>query len=317
MSLDGESDWLLDVEPAMLDSRSATTGADCLENERLPSLSRVTTGFGVEDVFDSEIEFPMDGKARMQKYLEEIGKLNSVIDEFSKIIQTLALFKYYIRHRKGNTNVEELHKRFNSFSVKCANKVRIIQQHVVAVNKDNHFALTHRERLNFSYSDLMARFNMQDASVNRLKTLMETYQSVVKEYTATASSIESQSKATVTAGPAALPEEATQANAEATLIEELKSKSKDISTLEKNARDLSILFAELNMTIKKRGENIYNLEQQILHSSEQIEKGKEDMEIALQARGGQGIYWMCIFIALGTCALILPSPIRSAVFKSH
>lgn len=39
-------------------------------------------------------------------YLDEITKLNTAIDEFSKIIQTLALFKYYIRNRKGNTNVE-------------------------------------------------------------------------------------------------------------------------------------------------------------------------------------------------------------------
>lgn len=319
MSLDGECDWLLDVEPAASDSFSPILGMKDTGKQIPVTVASISTGLGEDDLLDTESSAPLQGKVGMQKYLEEIGRLNSAIDEFSKIIQTLALFKYYIRNRKGTMNVEELHKRFNSFSVKCANKVRVIQQHVASVNKDNHYAMAHRERLNLSYSDLMARFNMQDVSVNRLKTLMETYQSVIKEYTAAAKAIEDQHTVHMVKQPVAqsAAAEPPQSNPEAMLIDELKSKSKDILTLEKNARDLSQLFAELNMTIKKRGENIYNLEQQILLSSEQIEKGKEDMEYALKERGEQGIYWICILIALVTCALVLPSSIRSAVFKTQ
>lgn len=134
---------------------------------------------------------------------------------------------------------------------------------------------------------------MQDASVNRLKTLMETYQSVIKEYTVAAKNIEVNSQPAAVAQPAAklgttaVATEAAPVTPDDVLMDELKSKSKDILTLEKNAKDLNQLFAELNMTIKKRGENIYKLEQQILLSSEQIDKGKEDMAYALKARGGQ------------------------------
>ncbi|KAK1936409.1 hypothetical protein X943_003284 [Babesia divergens] len=323
MSYEGECDWFLDVESVPADAKTPMIDVDKPVFDNPLPLASISTGLSEDDEIPVENVAPLDGKIRMQMYLDEITKLNTAIDEFSKIIQTLALFKYYIRNRKGNTNVEELHKRFNSFSVKCANKIRSIQQHVLAVNKDNHFAMAHREKLNFSYSDLRARFNMQDASVNRLKTLMETYQSVIKEYTVAAKNIEVNSQPGTVAQPAAklgttaVATEAAPATPEDVLMDELKSKSKDILTLEKNAKDLNQLFAELNMTIKKRGENIYKLEQQILLSSEQIDKGKEDMAYALKARGGQGVYWMCILIALGTCALVLPSPIRSAVFRTQ
>ncbi|GIX62698.1 CDK5 regulatory subunit-associated protein 3 [Babesia caballi] len=290
MSYEGESRWLLEVEPPRFDAKNVGRGSH--EASDAPPLASVSTGLSDDGDTSPEVTAPLDGKKSMQDYIEEISHLNGAIDEFSKIIQTLALFKYYIRNRKGNTNLEELHKRFNTFSVKCANKVRVIQQHVGTVNRDNHYAMAHREKLGFSYADLRARFNMQDASVNRLKTLMETYQSVIKEYTAAAKTIEEGAQAaakggTTTAAAAAVPVQPLTASAEASLIDELKSKSKDIMTLEKNARDLNQLFAELNVTIKKRGENIHNLEQQILLSAEQIDKGKEDMESALSSRGGQ------------------------------
>ncbi|GFE54224.1 syntaxin-2 isoform X2 [Babesia ovis] len=318
MTFEGESEWLLEVESLSSEAKSTRNTDGNYHGNSNPLMTSVSTGFSDGDNTPDSLA-TLDGKKSMQQYIEEISQLNGAIDEFSKIIQTLALFKYYIRNRKGNTNLDELHRRFNSFSVKCANKVRIIQQHVAAVNRDNHYAMAHREAMNYSYSDLRARFNMQDASVNRLKTLMETYQSVIKEYTAAAKSIEEAGNAGATSPfvSETIGEQNAQLSAEATLIDELKSKSKDIMTLEKNARDLNQLFAELNTTIKKRGENIYNLEQQILLSAEQIEKGKEDMTLALKARGGQGLYWMCIFIAAATCLLVIPSHIKSAVFRTH
>lgn len=105
--------------------------------------------------------------------------------------------------------------------------------------------MAHREKLNFSYSDLRARFNMQDASVNRLKTLMETYQSVIKEYTVAAKNIEVNSQPAAVAQPAAklgttaVATEAAPVTPDDVLMDELKSKSKDILTLEKNAKDRS------------------------------------------------------------------------------
>ncbi|ORM39449.1 uncharacterized protein BXIN_2975 [Babesia sp. Xinjiang] len=298
MTYEGESEWLLEVESLPSDVKVVAPQRKGFFAVGQPPITSVSTGLSEDGDNTPESLASLDGKKSMQQYIEEISQLNSAIDEFSKIIQTLALFKYYIRNRKGNTNVDELHKRFNSFSVKCANKIRIIQQHVAAVNRENHYAMAHREVMNYSYSDLRARFNMQDASVNRLKTLMETYQSVIKEYTAAAKSIEEEDQAVLVSGAAApllketAAEQPSHKCAEATLIDELKSKSKDIMTLEKNARDLNQLFAELNTTIKKRGENIYNLEQQILLSAEQIDKGKDDMTIALKSRGGQVLNWV-------------------------
>ncbi|GBE60294.1 CDK5 regulatory subunit-associated 3 [Babesia ovata] len=298
MSYEGESSWLIEVDPMPLYEKNTPTGPGNTHRTGTLHMASVSTGLSEDGDNSPDTSAPLDGKKSMQEYITEISQLNSAIDEFSKIIQTLALFKYYIRNRKGNTNVEELHKRFNTFSVKCANKVRMIQQHVNTVNRDNHYAMSHREKLGFSYSDLRARFNMQDASVNRLKTLMETYQSVIKEYTAAAKTIDDASQAATGANSAPAPAAAVtvaqslpECNEEA-LIDELKSKSKDIMALEKNAKDLNQLFTELNMTIKKRGENIYNLEQQILLSAEQIDKGKEDMAIALKARCGQVLNWV-------------------------
>ncbi|CDR94526.1 SNARE protein, putative [Babesia bigemina] len=320
MSYEGESGWLIEVDPMPVYEKKSSDVQGNTRSTGALHMASTSTGLSEDGDSSPDATAPLDGKKSMQEYIAEISQLNSAIDEFSKIIQTLALFKYYIRNRKGNTNLEELHKRFNSFSVKCANKVRVIQQHVNTINRDNHDAMSHREKLGFSYADLRARFNMHDASVNRLKTLMETYQSVIKEYTAAAKSIDdaSQAAAVANSAPAAVTvaQSLPECNEEA-LIDELKSKSKDIMTLEKNAKDLNQLFTELNMTIKKRGENIYNLEQQILLSAEQIDKGKEDMALALKARGGQGIYWVCVLIAAATCLLLIPSHIRSAVFRTQ
>ncbi|EKX73751.1 conserved hypothetical protein [Theileria equi strain WA] len=248
-----------------------------------------------------------DNKDSMEHYLGIISRLNNDIEEFSKLIQTLALFKYYIRNRKSTTNISELHKRFNGVSANCCARIKDIQEQLAKLNHDNHYVMVHREALRFSYSDLRARFNLQDASVKKIKTLIDTYHSVIKEYTASAKRTLHQAETLNTASKAT--ENASN------IISEIDTRAKDIMAIEKNARDLSELYSELNMIIKKRGDNISSLEHQILLSAEQIEKGKEDISLALKERTNiNGLYFMCVLVAVGTCFLIIPSHIRSIVF---
>ncbi|EDO07406.1 putative integral membrane protein [Babesia bovis T2Bo] len=309
MAFDGECEWLLEVDSSALDFNIAGGFDEMHSGSKQSHMTNLSTNYADDRDDMSTTFFKQD--------------LNNAIDDFSKIVQTLALFKYYIRNRKVETNLDELHKRFNAFCVQCSNKVRTIKQHVTAVNRSNHEALSHREAMRYSYTDLKTRFTMQDASVNRLRTLMETYHSVVKEYTTAAKVIEeernlaqrSDTTASVVA-ETANSEDMFKSN-EAKLIDELKAKSQDILALEKNAKELNQLFTELNATIKKRGENIYKLEQEILLTSEQIDKGKADMASAYKAGSGYGVYWMCIVIATVTCLLLFPSQIKSAVFRTH
>ncbi|UKJ88135.2 hypothetical protein MACJ_000578 [Theileria orientalis] len=111
-----------------------------------------------------------------QKYINE---LNIDIEEFSKIIQTLGLFKYYIKNKKNSVNIPELNKRFNAICTSCSDKIKQIEHKLSKINYCNHYIMANDKNLEY----LRSRFNLQDTAVKKLKILIDTFNTVVREYT--------------------------------------------------------------------------------------------------------------------------------------
>ncbi|UVC49486.1 hypothetical protein MACK_003323 [Theileria orientalis] len=259
-----------------------------------------------------------------QKYISE---LNNDIEEFSKIIQTLGLFKYYIKNKKNSVNIPELNKRFNAICMNCSEKIKQIEQKLTKINYCNHYIMANDKNLEY----LRSRFNLQDSAVKKLKILIDTFNTVVREYTHISKKLLMQADVGVynsisTIGGIGMVRGNSRDNKQGvnagismgsgdgspvggvvgkntsvsrnnspknsinsgicvansiidnevsdmddkSLLNEISNRTKDIQILEQNARDLNDLFAELNSIIKKRGDNISSLENQILLSSEQI-----------------------------------------------
>ncbi|XP_954109.1 uncharacterized protein TA02835 [Theileria annulata] len=201
----------------------------------------------------------------LESYMSTISDLNREIEEFSKIVQTLALFKYYIKNRKPNTNVTELNKRFNCICADCSEKIRRIEDRLKRINYENHYVLVNRKRLELPYSEVRNRFNLQDSSVKKLRILIDTFNTVIREYTNLSKKLLSNSNKTMVTGI-----NQTDSQDDKTLLNEMNDRVKQIELLEQSARDLNDLFIDLGNIIKKRGDNISSLENEILLSSEQI-----------------------------------------------
>ncbi|KAK2195761.1 SNARE [Babesia duncani] len=315
-----ESSWVLDLEENKLACDNENDDSSICISTRATSINDdgfLSNGLTEKSPLLSKALNYVDGKRHMQNYLKDITKLNDAIDNFSASIQALSLFKYYVQDTKNETSREMLRKRFKKRSIVCSTKIQTVQKQLQKLNHENHYAMVHREELQFSYSDLRTRFNLQDNAVKRLKTLTETYESVIREYTAFI-------KPGQFTGYSPEPVfEATNYDSESnisssTILDEISTRSKDILVLEKNAKDLNQLFSDLNLAIMKRGENINCLEQQILLSGEQIERGKEDMQSAYRGASAlQSLYLTFVLIAVGTCVLVFPSQLKTSIFGSQ
>ncbi|BAM39214.1 uncharacterized protein TOT_010000674 [Theileria orientalis strain Shintoku] len=314
-------------------------------------------------------------------YQKYIGELNADIEEFSKIIQTLGLFKYYIKNKKNSVNVPELNKRFSAICTSCSEKIRHIEQKLSKINYCNHYIMANEKNLEY----LRRRFNLQDSAVKKLKILIDTFNTVVREYTHISKKLLVQAdvgayNVASTIGSIGMvrgsgtesvrgtnknnrqsvnadtgmgsgdgspvssifgkeifgtsnnsPKNSSNRGAlvatnvidnevsdmdDKSLLNEISNRTKDIQILEQNARDLNELFAELNSIIKKRGDNISSLENQILLSSEQIDKGTDYIEFVMESdRNRKTLYAVggCIVLVVGL--LVIPSNLKNIVFK--
>lgn len=327
--LERENYWLVDVDDVAYEKTlsrlsSPECESTCYESN-VEDFALLTYDHNALVNFQPDKDFTIDESTlSWDKYLAKIKELNGQIEEFSKVIQTLALFKYYVKNRRSGVNLAELNKRFNAICLECSGRVRALQELLKEVNLENHHVMANVKRMGLEYREVRSRFSLQDTAVKKLKILIDTFNTVTREYTqiskkliATTTNSSSGGNGVTNVVGSIVGDVVVGADVDKKrLLNEINSRTKDIQILEQNAKDLNELFAELNSIIKKRGDDISNLENQILLSSEQIEKGKDDFDVLISNNTHlQGLYLICVCIAVGTCFLILPSNIKNILAK--
>uniref|UniRef100_A0A8I3P816 Syntaxin-3 n=2 Tax=Canis lupus familiaris TaxID=9615 RepID=A0A8I3P816_CANLF len=256
-----------------------------------------------------EVEIAVDNTAFMDEFFAEIedtrlniDKISEHVDEAKKLYSVI--LSAPIPEPKTKDDLEqltaEIKKRANNVRNKLKSMERHIEEDEVRSSADLRIRKSQHSVLSRKFVEVMTRYNeaqvdFRERSKGRIQRQLEI--------TGKKTTDEELEEMLESGNPAIFTSGIIDSQISKQALSEIEGRHKDIVRLESSIKELHDMFVDIAMLVENQGEMLDNIELNVLHTAEHVEKAREETKRAVkyrgQARKGAGEPGSCYLANLG------------------
>ncbi|XP_052508183.1 syntaxin-3 [Budorcas taxicolor] len=282
--------------------------------ERPECLASETKQLTQDDDTD-EVEIAVDNTAFMDEFFSEIEETRVNIDKISEHLEEVkrlhsVILSAPIPEPKTKDDLEQLTTEIKKKANNVRNKLKSMERHIeedeVRSSADLRIRKSQHSVLSRKFVEVMTKYNeaqvdFRERSKGRIQRQLEitgkkTTDEELEEM------LESGNSALFTSG-------IIDSQISKQALSEIEGRHKDIVRLESSIRELHDMFIDIAMLVENQGEMLDNIELNVMHTVDHVEKAQEETKRAVkyqgQARKKLVIIIVIVVVLLGLLALII------------
>eukprot|EP00071_Canis_lupus_P025303 XP_013978142.1 syntaxin-3 isoform X1 [Canis lupus familiaris] len=238
-----------------------------------------------------EVEIAVDNTAFMDEFFAEIedtrlniDKISEHVDEAKKLYSVI--LSAPIPEPKTKDDLEqltaEIKKRANNVRNKLKSMERHIEEDEVRSSADLRIRKSQHSVLSRKFVEVMTRYNeaqvdFRERSKGRIQRQLEI--------TGKKTTDEELEEMLESGNPAIFTSGIIDSQISKQALSEIEGRHKDIVRLESSIKELHDMFVDIAMLVENQGEMLDNIELNVLHTAEHVEKAREETKRAVKYRG--------------------------------
>ncbi|XP_032075199.1 syntaxin-3 [Thamnophis elegans] len=268
-----------------------------------------------DDEAEDELEIAIDNTAFMDEFFSEIEETRQNIDKVSKNVEEAKklysiILSAPIPEPKTKDDLEQLTAEIKKTANAVRNKLKSMEQNIeqdaarssadLRIRKSQHSVLSRK------FVEVMTKYNeaqvdFRERSKGRIQRQLEI--------TGKNTTDEELEEMLESGNPSIFTSGIMDSQISKQALSEIEGRHKDILRLENSIKELHDMFVDIAMLVENQGEIIDNIELNMMHTVDHIEKAREETKKALKyqsrARKKTIIIIVIIVVLLGIVALII------------
>uniref|UniRef100_A0A0B8RW02 Syntaxin-3 n=1 Tax=Philothamnus irregularis TaxID=1899461 RepID=A0A0B8RW02_9SAUR len=268
-----------------------------------------------DDEAEDELEIAIDNTAFMDEFFSEIEETRQNIDKVSKSVEEAKklysiILSAPIPEPKTKDDLEQLTSEIKKTANAVRNKLKSMEQNIeqdaarssadLRIRKSQHSVLSRK------FVEVMTKYNeaqvdFRERSKGRIQRQLEI--------TGKNTTDEELEEMLESGNPSIFTSGIMDSQISKQALSEIEGRHKDILRLENSIKELHDMFVDIAMLVENQGEIVDNIELNMMHTMDHIEKAREETKKALKyktrARKKTIIIIVIIVVLLGIVALII------------
>ncbi|XP_015275186.1 PREDICTED: syntaxin-3 [Gekko japonicus] len=268
-----------------------------------------------EDDTDDDLEIAIDNTAFMDEFFAEIEETRLNIDKIAENVEEAKrlysiILSAPIPEQKTKDDLDqltaEIKKRANSVRNKLKSMERNIEEDEVRSSADLRIRKSQHSVLSRKFVEVMTKYNeaqvdFRERSKGRIQRQLEI--------TGKNTTDEELEEMLESGNPAIFTSGIMDSQISKQALSEIEGRHKDILRLESSIKELHDMFVDIAMLVENQGEIVDNIELNMMHTIDHVEKAREETKKALKyqskARKKTIIIIVVVIVLLGIVALII------------
>uniref|UniRef100_A0A4W2CI59 Syntaxin-3 n=1 Tax=Bos indicus x Bos taurus TaxID=30522 RepID=A0A4W2CI59_BOBOX len=268
-----------------------------------------------QDDDTDEVEIAVDNTAFMDEFFSEIEETRVNIDKISEHVEEAkrlysVILSAPIPEPKTKDDLEqlttEIKKRANNVRNKLKSMERHIEEDEVQSSADLRIRKSQHSVLSRKFVEVMTKYNeaqvdFRERSKGRIQRQLEI--------TGKKTTDEELEEMLESGNPAIFTSGIIDSQISKQALSEIEGRHKDIVRLESSIKELHDMFMDIAMLVENQGEMLDNIELNVMHTVDHVEKAREETKRAIkyqgQARKKLVIIIVIVVVLLGILALII------------
>ncbi|XP_046301625.1 syntaxin-3 isoform X3 [Marmota monax] len=262
-----------------------------------------------------EVEIAIDNTAFMDEFFSEIEETRLNIDKISEHVEEAKklysiILSAPIPEPKTKDDLEqlttEIKKRANNVRNKLKSMERHIEEDEVRSSADLRIRKSQHSVLSRKFVEVMTKYNeaqvdFRERSKGRIQRQLEI--------TGKKTTDEELEEMLESGNPAIFTSGIIDSQISKQALSEIEGRHKDIVRLESSIKELHDMFMDIAMLVENQGEMLDNIELNVMHTVDHVEKARDETKRAVkyqgQARKKLIIIIVIVVVLLGILALII------------
>ncbi|KAM9071301.1 syntaxin-3-like [Megaptera novaeangliae] len=262
-----------------------------------------------------EVEIAVDNTAFMDEFFSEIEETRFNIDKISEHVEEAKklysiILSAPIPEPKTKDDLEqlttEIKKRANNVRNKLKSMERHIEEDEVRSSADLRIRKSQHSVLSRKFVEVMTKYNkaqvdFRERSKGRIQRQLEI--------TGRKTTDEELEEMLESGNPAIFTSGIIDSQISKQALSEIEGRHKDIVRLESSIKELHDMFMDIAVLVENQGEMLDNIELNVMHTVDHVEKAREETKRAMkyqgQARKKLIIIIVVVVVLLGILALVI------------
>ncbi|XP_042308498.1 syntaxin-3 isoform X1 [Sceloporus undulatus] len=241
-----------------------------------------------QDDADDDLEIAIDNTAFMDEFFAEIEETRQNIDKISENVEEAKrlysiILSAPIPEPKTKDDLEQLtadiKKMANSVRNKLKSMERNIEQDEVRSSADLRIRKSQHSVLSRKFVDVMTKYNeaqvdFRERSKGRIQRQLEI--------TGKNTTDEELEEMLESGNPSIFTSGIMDSQISKQALSEIEGRHKDIVRLESSIKELHDMFVDIAMLVENQGEIVDNIELNVMHTLDHVEKAREETKKALK-----------------------------------
>lgn len=262
-----------------------------------------------------EVEIAIDNTAFMDEFFSEIEEARLNIDKISEHVEEAKklysiILSAPIPEPKTKDDLEQLTTEIKKRANNVRNKLKSMERHIeedegrssadLRIRKSQHSVLSRK------FVEVMTKYNeaqvdFRERSKGRIQRQLEI--------TGKKTTDEELEEMLESGNPAIFTSGIIDSQISKQALSEIEGRHKDIVRLESSIKELHDMFVDIAMLVENQGEMLDNIELNVMHTVDHVEKARDETKRAVkyqgQARKKLIIIIVVVVVLLGILALII------------
>ncbi|XP_047546873.1 syntaxin-3 isoform X1 [Lutra lutra] len=244
-----------------------------------------------QDDDTDEVEIAIDNTAFMDEFFAEIEETRQNIDKISEHVEEAKklysiILSAPIPEPKTKDDLEqlttEIKKRANNVRNKLKSMERHIEEDEVRSSADLRIRKSQHSVLSRKFVEVMTRYNeaqvdFRERSKGRIQRQLEI--------TGKKTTDEELEEMLESGNPAIFTSGIIDSQISKQALSEIEGRHKDIVRLESSIKELHDMFMDIAMLVENQGEMLDNIELNVMHTVDHVEKAREETKRAVKYQG--------------------------------
>ncbi|KAL1789598.1 syntaxin-3 isoform X1, partial [Sigmodon hispidus] len=250
-----------------------------------------------QDDDTDEVEIAIDNTAFMDEFFSETDKLGST----STRSQTVVILSAPIPEPKTKDDLEQLTAEIKKRANNVRNKLKSMEKHIEEDEIRSSVDLRIRKSQHSVLSRKFVEVDFRERSKGRIQRQLEI--------TGKKTTDEELEEMLESGNPAIFTSGIIDSQISKQALSEIEGRHKDIVRLESSIKELHDMFMDIAMLVENQGEMLDNIELNVMHTVDHVEKARDETKKAMkyqgQARKKLIIIIVVVVVLLGILALII------------
>lgn len=268
-----------------------------------------------QDDDTDEVEIAIDNTAFMDEFFSEIEETRLNIDKISEHVEEAKklysiILSAPIPEPKTKDDLEQLTTEIKKRANNVRNKLKSMEKHIeddeVRSSADLRIRKSQHSVLSRKFVEVMTKYNeaqvdFRERSKGRIQRQLEI--------TGKKTTDEELEEMLESGNPAIFTSGIIDSQISKQALSEIEGRHKDIVRLESSIKELHDMFMDIAMLVENQGEMLDNIELNVMHTVDHVEKARDETKRAMkyqgQARKKLIIIIVVVVVLLGILALII------------